>query len=340
MRHSHSLGSARGYAVAGDTSDTSPVHLSSGGRFASVPVRRIWALLLSLVIVAGLLTATAIEASARAPHAPAVSAGQNVLAQKYLSAEKGGTVRAANGAALYVPRGVLRKNSWARISKLPAGRYNVHIYGTWKHKVRVTMPGNSKTVVEHKVNGRWRVESTSPGQRTVWVSHLSPFGPLACLVASGGVKGKLMCFVKKGVKALPTTLLKKFAKSMLDRCGVGSGLLTVPLALLLDPNCTAQAGEGDYNPPAPAPAPVYATGQIHISPCLNLRAGPHKDYALIGCVPDGTTIGIECVGYGNPVTGPWSTTSVWDRITYAGTTGYVADAYVWTGTDNPVAPAC
>jgi hypothetical protein len=91
---------------------------------------------------------------------------------------------------------------------------------------------------------------------------------------------------------------------------------------------------------APAPPAALPTGTIRISPCLNLRSGPNGSTTLIGCIPEDTVISIECTAQGDAVTGPWDTTTIWDRTTYGGTTGYVSDAYVYTGTNSAVAPAC
>lgn len=85
---------------------------------------------------------------------------------------------------------------------------------------------------------------------------------------------------------------------------------------------------------------TYPTGRIIISPCLNLRAGPNGSTQLIGCVPDGTIISIYCTAQGNPVTGPYGTTTIWDQTSYNGETGYVSDAYVYTGTNGAVAGSC
>jgi len=92
--------------------------------------------------------------------------------------------------------------------------------------------------------------------------------------------------------------------------------------------------------PVTSPAPLPGAGRILISPCLNLRAGPNGSTSLVGCIPVNTTINIDCTASGNAVTGPYGTESLWDHTTYNGTAGYVADAWVYTGTSGPVAPSC
>jgi uncharacterized protein YraI len=92
--------------------------------------------------------------------------------------------------------------------------------------------------------------------------------------------------------------------------------------------------------PVTSPAPLPGAGRILISPCLNLRAGPNGSTSLVGCIPVNTTINIDCTASGNAVTGPYGTETLWDHTTYNGTAGYVADAWVYTGTNGPVAPSC
>lgn len=70
---------------------------------------------------------------------------------------------------------------------------------------------------------------------------------------------------------------------------------------------------------------------------LNVRAGPGTSYAIVGQVADGTTVTISCQMPGTTVTGPYGTSSIWDRI---GSSRFVSDAYVRTGSDGYVAPRC
>jgi uncharacterized protein YraI len=101
----------------------------------------------------------------------------------------------------------------------------------------------------------------------------------------------------------------------------------------------AVAGPCGGSPPPPPPPPA-ATGRIIIQPCLNLRAGPNGSTTLLDCVPYDTVITIECTSQGNAVTGPYGTTTLWDRTVWNGKRGFVSDAYVYTGTANAVAGPC
>jgi biotin carboxyl carrier protein len=69
---------------------------------------------------------------------------------------------------------------------------------------------------------------------------------------------------------------------------------------------------------------------------LTVRGGPTTSDASIGTVPDGGTVFISCYKRGTTVTGTYGTSNIWDKVG----SGYVADPYVYTGSDTPVAPAC
>lgn len=69
---------------------------------------------------------------------------------------------------------------------------------------------------------------------------------------------------------------------------------------------------------------------------LTIRSGPSTSYAAVGSVADGATVSIRCQTRGQTITGTYGTTSLWDHIG----TGYVSDAYVYTGSDGQIAPNC
>jgi murein DD-endopeptidase MepM/ murein hydrolase activator NlpD len=70
---------------------------------------------------------------------------------------------------------------------------------------------------------------------------------------------------------------------------------------------------------------------------LTVRSGPGTGHRAVGTVADGTSVTISCQATGTSVTGTYGTSRIWDRI---GSGRYVADAYVYTGSDGRVAPAC
>lgn len=70
---------------------------------------------------------------------------------------------------------------------------------------------------------------------------------------------------------------------------------------------------------------------------LTVRSGPGTGYSAAGSVADGATVTISCQTSGTSVAGTFGTSTVWDRI---GSGRYVSDAYVYTGSDGRVSPAC
>jgi hypothetical protein len=69
---------------------------------------------------------------------------------------------------------------------------------------------------------------------------------------------------------------------------------------------------------------------------LTIRAGASSTTAALGVVGDGATVTITCQKAGQSVTGTYGTSTWWDKIG----AGFVADAYVSTGSDGRVAPLC
>ncbi|HWN70896.1 MAG TPA: hypothetical protein VNM90_24810, partial [Haliangium sp.] len=69
---------------------------------------------------------------------------------------------------------------------------------------------------------------------------------------------------------------------------------------------------------------------------LTIRAGASTDTAAVGTVADGAQVTITCQKRGESITGTYGTSTLWDKISG----GYIADAYVSTGSDGQVAPTC
>ncbi|CAM4174464.1 peptidoglycan DD-metalloendopeptidase family protein [Nocardiopsis rhodophaea] len=70
---------------------------------------------------------------------------------------------------------------------------------------------------------------------------------------------------------------------------------------------------------------------------VNLRTGPSLDHDIVGTVADGTVVRIECTARGGEVDGVWGRTDLWNRLD---TGNWISDGFVYTGTNDPVAPAC
>ncbi|MDO4783481.1 MAG: SH3 domain-containing protein [Propionibacteriaceae bacterium] len=80
---------------------------------------------------------------------------------------------------------------------------------------------------------------------------------------------------------------------------------------------------------------VVATGGA----TLTIRSAPTTASSRLGKVPNGTAISLTCKTTGANIRGTQGTTNVWNKITYAGKTGYVSAAYVRGGTAGSI-PAC
>lgn len=84
-----------------------------------------------------------------------------------------------------------------------------------------------------------------------------------------------------------------------------------------------------------SPSGVSATVNTAGAP-LTVRSEASTSSTAVGSVTDGQHVTISCQKSGTSVTGTYGTSSLWDYIG----TGYVADAYVLTGSDGQVAPTC
>ncbi len=69
---------------------------------------------------------------------------------------------------------------------------------------------------------------------------------------------------------------------------------------------------------------------------LTIRSGPGTTFKKVGSVANNSTVTIKCQKKGQAVSGTFGTSKLWDNIG----TGYVSDAYIFTGSDGQVAPTC
>lgn len=92
-----------------------------------------------------------------------------------------------------------------------------------------------------------------------------------------------------------------------------------------------------------APVEAHAVtngGTVIASPCLNLRTGTSTSSSVLACIPRGTWVTVQCTTAGQTVAGGGGTTAIWDKVSYAGRTGFITDAWLNTGTMNRVAGEC
>lgn len=72
----------------------------------------------------------------------------------------------------------------------------------------------------------------------------------------------------------------------------------------------------------------------------NLRSGPGTGYGITGSVNGGVAVTIVCQTTGTTHTGPWGSTSLWNKLGGAYANQWISDAFVYTGTSGTVAPRC
>lgn len=91
--------------------------------------------------------------------------------------------------------------------------------------------------------------------------------------------------------------------------------------------------------PGPS-ASAGADATVIADPCVNLRSQPNLSGTVMDCILRGSRVSIECTARGESVLGPFGATDLWDRITWRGVTGFVADAMIDTGTFDATAADC
>ena len=82
------------------------------------------------------------------------------------------------------------------------------------------------------------------------------------------------------------------------------------------------------------------TGKVIANPSVVLRSGPSTSHAAQGTIPYGAQVEIHCTSRGSWVTGEYGATNLWNKVSYGGRTGFVTDAFLYTGTNSAVAPDC
>jgi hypothetical protein len=107
-------------------------------------------------------------------------------------------------------------------------------------------------------------------------------------------------------------------------------VVTVPApAPVIVVQAPAQAGPGVGNS-----YPINSQGSM-----INVRVNPSTASGIIGQVTQDEYVTIDCTQYGDSVTGPWGTTTLWDHIS-SPYSGYVSDMWVNTATGTPVVGSC
>ncbi|WP_091294634.1 hypothetical protein [Amycolatopsis xylanica] len=86
-------------------------------------------------------------------------------------------------------------------------------------------------------------------------------------------------------------------------------------------------------------AVTAATGTVKTAgDPLNVRRAPSTNASAVRTVANGATVSIDCQTIGSSVEGPLGKTTLWDYVPALG--GYISDGYVYTGSDERIAPDC
>jgi hypothetical protein len=222
------------------------------------------------------LCAPTIALLALAPTASAHAGG--LLATHRLTVAHGGTVRAANGWALYVPPHVLAHDGVGTIRRLGGGHVAITIDARWYGMVRVTAPLHRRDDrIAHDLGGLWLPESRRAGRHSAWVASLSPFSlksivdkgqaALCLSVVFGDLPGFVECVGKLGLQYVSGKVISWLVSQISPSCyasllasGISSKASKIPVSVLkgalLNDACRQSAGgppSGGGSDPLPNP---------------------------------------------------------------------------------------
>lgn len=138
---------------------------------------------------------------------------------------------------------------------------------------------------------------------------------------------------------VPIRRLTKFSarRIAMNKASKARRLMTLCMSLLL-----VIAGSAITAPTASAndvTATVFDTPDVRY---VNVRDGAGPEYNWIGQIDAGQTVTLECFDWmygGDDIKGPYSSSRIWYKIK-GYDNGWVSDAYLNTGSNDPVTPQC
>ncbi len=192
----------------------------------------------------------------------------HTLAHRWLSAARGGAVRAPGGIELRVAAHVMRRDGRASITEIDSGVYAIHIAVPWRGAVTVVLPlSQGLPIVAHRVSGEWRIERARAigGRAVARVHALSLFGDLAKCIKPESFHGLLICLLKAGVRELPHTIFKTIVNKIIptyDPCRPINFSLDLTDLLAACPAVNGPAPTQHPSTPSPtqSPAPSPPSG--------------------------------------------------------------------------------
>lgn len=245
--------------------------------------------------------------------------------------------------------------------------YDLNSAGTWSSHVGiVTSSGKSSPDVvqgNFAVNGLWSVYMDSNDHAATGIDGYRVSGYATPVAKGGGTGGG-------GGSTTPSMgqiLGSSSQVTHIGPSGVTAAVGSVPAGTVISVDCSVsgQAVTGPYGTEAvwdrtdyagavgfipdawvytgsnSATAPPCGGNGVAMQPgCLPIHTAASNASVALGCVPQATTVSIDCTAHGDTNSGPYGATALWDHTNYNGASGYVTDAYIYTGTDNAVAGDC
>lgn len=126
---------------------------------------------------------------------------------------------------------------------------------------------------------------------------------------------------------------------------VVGGLVAGGFALYIHADSGGSAsGPSSARPPTSQPASHAIVppgfGKADFRPCVKVHVDTTLASHSFACIPLNNIVRLTCTEYGQSVRGEFNTTRLWDRLSYKGKTGYVPDAYMYTGSNSAVVSSC
>ncbi|WP_328304495.1 hypothetical protein [Actinomycetospora sp. NBC_00405] len=177
---------------------------------------------------------------------------------------------AVGGAFLEVPPGTVERATTARITRIDADVYDIHIDGPWTGEVKVGLPvAGPEDFIVHEIDELWLPEGDR-GERTAQVRTLSLFSTFTKLASdlkeklclpqliTGKRTAALQCLVDAGIEEISKAAAMKLLREMVD-----------------DPcfeHLEAQAGNGGQFGPKVALVAIIAA--MFTGPCRGTASAP------------------------------------------------------------------
>ena len=122
------------------------------------------------------------------------------------------------------------------------------------------------------------------------------------------------------------------------RSAAAAVAVAISATLLVAGDASARPVCDEVGNPCPT-GPKSAPGRVDVNDgfTLTVRRAPRSGARKVRELRDGANVRIVCQTQGEQVTGTFGTTRLWNKLARG---GFVSDAFIYTGKDGRVAPAC